>query len=66
MSQKRTAAQIATSVFNALPHINKVWVDTEAQLFHLDHRNGGVLVEREKLLPPQPVINAAEITQTAA
>lgn len=66
MNPKRTAAQIATSVFKALPHINRVWVDTDAQLFHLDHRNGGVLVEREKLLPEQPVINMAETTSNAA
>lgn len=35
-------------VFNALPHINKIWVQKNGE-FHLDDTKGGELVEREDL-----------------
>ena len=62
MEQKRTPTEIAATVFKALPHINQVWVDEKAQLFHLDGRNGGTLIKREDHPISQQVVHTpAEI-----
>ncbi len=57
MEQKRTTADIAATVFKALPHINQVWVDEKTQLFHLDGRNGGTIIKRQDQLSNQPVVH---------
>lgn len=36
---------IAQIAFNALPNVNRVWVDAHGK-FHLHPHNGGTLVER--------------------
>ncbi len=57
MEQKRTPADIAATVFKALPHINQVWVDEKAQLFHLDARKGGTLIKRPEHESSHPLVH---------
>lgn len=44
---------IAKAAFDALPNVNRVWVDANGQ-FHLHPHNGGTLVERHAE-PAEPI-----------
>lgn len=43
----KTAKEIAQGAFNALPHVDTVWVDVNTGHFHLHPHQGGIQIERD-------------------